>query len=116
MAVKDVRAALIIGRIGEAERIRVTNAEIEAEIAQMAAGSGLTAEALKARLTKEDELPSIQNRLHYNKVLDFVVNNADVTVETVTLQQLEAERRVHEAPVVEEVAAPANEARPAEQA
>jgi trigger factor len=93
MAVKDVRAALIVGQIGEVEKIRVTNAEIDVEIARMAAGSGMTAEALKARLTKEDELPSIQNRLHYDKVLGFVVNNADVTVETVTAEQLEAERR-----------------------
>ncbi len=93
MAVKDVRAALVIGRIGEAEKIRVNNAEVDTEIARIAAGSGMTTEALKARLTKEDELPSIQNRLHYDKVLDFVVNSADITVETVTAAQLEAEQR-----------------------
>ena len=101
MAVKDVRAALVIGRIGEAEKIKVSNADVDAEIARIAAGSGTTAEALKARLTKDDELPSIQNRLHYDKVLDFVVNNADVTVETVTAEQLEAERRENAAQAVQ---------------
>lgn len=120
MAVRDVRVALVIGRIGEAEKIRVANAEIDAEIVRMAAGSGLTAEALKARLTKEEELPSIQNQLHYDKVLSFVVNHADVTVETVTAEQLEAERRAKEAQTAEpepaEMAAPANEEHPAKQA
>jgi trigger factor len=117
MAVKDVRAALVVGRVGEAEKIRVSNAEIDAEIAQIAADNGTTAEALKARLTKEDELPSIQNRLHYDKVLSFVVNNADVTVETVTAEQLEAERLEKAAQAAgPEAAALASEEQAAEQA
>lgn len=109
MAVRDVRAALVVGRISEKEKIRVTSTEIDTEIAQMAPGLGLLPAQLKARLTKEDELPSIENRLRYNKAVDVIVTHADVTVEEVTAEQLEQEAKAKL-----EAAAPAAEISPAE--
>lgn len=111
MAVRDVRAALIVGRISEKEKIRVTETEIDLEIAHMAPGMGLLPMQLKARLTKEDGLPSIENRLRYNKALDIIVQNAEVTVEEVTAEQLEQEAKAKQ-----EAAAPAAENPPAESA
>jgi trigger factor len=109
MAVRDVRAALVVGRISEREKIRVTSDEIDAEIVQMAAGMRMLPAQLKARLTKEDELPSIENRLRYNKVIDLLVAHAKVTVEEATAEQL-----AQEAKAKQEAAAPAAENSPAE--
>lgn len=111
MAARDVRAALVIGRIGTAEKIRVTNDELDAEIARMAPGMGLLPQQLKARLTKEEELPSIENRLRYGKAVDVIVDHAEITVEEVTAEQLATEAQAKQA-----AAAPAIENQPAEQA
>lgn len=86
-AVRDVRGALVVGRIAEAENITVTKEEIEAEVGRMAASMRQSPEALKAALTKDDTLSSIENRLLYQKTLDFVVSNAEVTVEEFTDSQ-----------------------------
>ena len=111
MAVRDVRAALVIGRIGTAEKVRVTSDEIDHEIARMAPSMGLLPQQLKARLTKEDELPSIENRLRYGKALDVIVNHTEITVEEVTAEQLAAEAQAKQAAAV-----PETENQPAEQA
>ncbi len=111
MAVRDVRAALVIGRIGSAEKVHVTSDEIDREIAQMAYGMKQLPQQLKARLTKEDGLPSIENRLRYGKAVDVIINHAEITVEEVSAAQLAAEAQAKQA-----AAAPATENQPAEQA
>jgi trigger factor len=88
-AVRDVRGALVVGRIAEAENITVTKEEMEAEITRMAASLRQSPEDLKAALTKDDALSSIENRLLYQKTLDFVVSQSEVTVEEFTDAQLE---------------------------
>ncbi len=111
MAVRDVRAALVIGRIGSAEKIHVTSDEIDLEIARMAYGMKLLPQQLKARLTKEDELPSIENWLRYGKAVDVIINHAEITVEEVSAAQLAVEAQAKQA-----AAAPTTEIQPAEQA
>jgi trigger factor len=81
LAVRDVRAAIVVGRIAEIEGITVGPADIDAEIERMAPSSGETPEQLKARLTKDDTLSSIESRLRFQKSLDRVINTAEVTVE-----------------------------------
>ena len=87
-AARDIRAALVIGHIGENEGVQVTAGEIEAEIAAMAAENGMTESDMKASLTKDGGLSSIESRLNYNKALDLIVSSAQVTVEEVTAEQL----------------------------
>ena len=86
-AVRDVRAALIIERIAEAEKIEVTDDEIETEIARIAEARGEAIEAVRARLTKEEALSSIENRLRHQKALDAIIKSAEVTVQEVTETQ-----------------------------
>ncbi|HZS06898.1 MAG TPA: trigger factor [Blastocatellia bacterium] len=86
-AVENVRGALVVGRIAEAENISVSDAEMDEEIARMAAASRQSPDDLKATLTKEGGLASIENRLLYQKALDVVVSQAEVTVEEFTENQ-----------------------------
>ncbi|MFN0112166.1 MAG: trigger factor [Blastocatellia bacterium] len=88
---RDVRAALLIGKIGEAENLKVDTAEVDAEIELMAQMMRQTTEELMARLTREDAIPSIENRLRYRKALEFLVSNADITIEELTDANPEAQ-------------------------
>jgi trigger factor len=87
-AARDVRSALVIGRIAEAEDLSVTEAEVDQEIARMAAAMRQSPDELKATLTKDGGLASIENRLLYQKALDVVVASAEVTVEEITDNQV----------------------------
>jgi trigger factor len=93
-AVRDVRAALVFELIGEAEKISVDEDELDAEIANIAAASGEAVEAVKARLTKDEALSSIENRLRHQKTLDAIIKSADVTIKEVA----EAETAQSKAP------------------
>ncbi len=86
-AVSDVRGAVIMGRIAKAEGIEVSPAEIEAEIERLAAATHEPVEAVRARLTKDRGLASIEHRLRYKKALDIVVQNAEVTTEEIAENQ-----------------------------
>lgn len=83
-AAREVRTAMLISLIGEAEGVDVSEGEIDAEIELAAMSTGETPEQLKARLTREDAISSIENRLRYRKSLDAVVHNAEITVEEIT--------------------------------
>jgi trigger factor len=96
-AALDVRATLVLARIGQKERIPVSEAEVDAEIERLAAGAKESPEALKARLTKEEALSSIEHRLRRDKVLDFIVSNAEITLKEVTTAELEEKAKAHAA-------------------
>lgn len=83
-AQRDVRAAMVVSRIGAAENVIVSDEEIDAEIDRLAEAQGEPAEQVKARLTKEEAISSIANRLNYQKSLDVIVNHADITTEEIS--------------------------------
>ncbi|MGH9837576.1 MAG: trigger factor [Blastocatellia bacterium] len=89
--VPQLRGTMIASKIAQAEGISVSQDEVDAEIARLADSTGEPFAQLKARLTKEESLSSIESRLLYQKALDVIVNNAEITVEEVTSEQ-EAER------------------------
>ncbi|MGH9851541.1 MAG: hypothetical protein ACREBD_17030, partial [Blastocatellia bacterium] len=86
-AVFDVRSTLVMGRIVAAENIKITENEVDAEIERMAMMSGEPAERLKARLTKDESLSSIENRLYYQKALEAIVSHAEITTEEIAENQ-----------------------------
>jgi hypothetical protein len=55
----------------------------------MARMSGEPAHQLKARLTKDDSLSSIENRLRHQKALEAVIKYAEITVEEFNEDQTE---------------------------
>jgi len=88
-AARDVRAALIVAKIGHAENVEISRAEVDAEIERVARMNNEPADQLKARLTKDDSLSSIENRLRYQKALEAVVKHAEIIVEEFTEGQNE---------------------------
>jgi len=71
-ALQDVKAALILDRIAEAEKIEVAEEEVNQEIEALASQSKQSAEAIRARLTRDGALDRIRNRIRNEKTLDFL--------------------------------------------
>lgn len=78
-AVQEARLAVLLDRIGEAEKIEATEDELNRELAQMAAGGRESPEALKARLTKEDRLDSMKSAIRSEMVVEFLLSHARLT-------------------------------------
>ncbi|MEP7337745.1 MAG: trigger factor [Acidobacteriota bacterium] len=96
-AVQEVRTAMVVSLIGEAEGVKASEDEIDAEIERMRATTGETAEQLKARLTREEAISSIENRLRFQKALDAVIHNAEITVEEITENEQQEQSEQQEA-------------------
>ena len=71
-AAQEVKATLLLDKIAEEEKIEVSDAEIDREIEALATQSKQTAEAIRARLTREGALDRIRNRIRSEKTLDFL--------------------------------------------
>jgi trigger factor len=77
-AKEDVKAELVIDRIATEEKIEVTEEELEHEIEHMASHSGESAEAVRARLTKQGALDRMKAKLRSDKTIDWLAQNASV--------------------------------------
>jgi trigger factor len=78
-AVDDVKAELLIDRIASAEKIEVTEEEIDKEIAHLAEHhGGESAQALRARLTKQGALDNMKSQIRNNKTIDWLYSNARI--------------------------------------
>jgi trigger factor len=77
-AKEDVKAELVIDRIATEEKIEVTDEEVEHELEHMAGHSGESAEALRARLTKQGALDRMKAKLRSDKTVNWLAQNAQV--------------------------------------
>jgi trigger factor len=75
----DVKAELIVDRIATAENIDVTDEEVEHELQHLGGHSNESAEAIRARLTKQGTLDRIKAKLRSDKTLDWLAQNARVS-------------------------------------
>lgn len=75
----DVKAELIVDRIATAENIDVTEEEVEHELEHLGSHSNESAEAIRARLTKQGTLDRIKAKLRSDKTLDWLAQNAKVS-------------------------------------
>jgi trigger factor len=71
-ALRDVKVSLILDRIADQEKIEVTDEEVNQEIDSLAKQMQQTAEAVRARLTRDGALDRIRNRIRNEKTLDFL--------------------------------------------
>ncbi|HXY24581.1 MAG TPA: trigger factor [Candidatus Acidoferrum sp.] len=74
----DVKAELIVDRIATAESIDVTEEEVTHELEHMAGHSNESAEAIRARLTKQGALDRMKAKLRSDKTLDWLAQQAKI--------------------------------------
>jgi trigger factor len=77
-ATDDVKAELIIDRIATAENVDVSEEDVQHELEHMAGHSGESAEAVRARLTKQGALDSMKAKLRSDKTLDWLAQNSTI--------------------------------------
>ena len=101
-AEEDVRATILLEKIGEVENIDVSDEEIEAEIDAIATASRQSKEQVRAALTKDGGERSIAHRLRNRKALDLLVENARITDAEWTEPKEADEAPADESPAVDE--------------
>jgi trigger factor len=77
-ATEDVKAELIIDRIASAENIDLTDEELDRELQRASQQSGESADALRARLTKQGTLDRMRAKLRSDKTLDWLAQNSRI--------------------------------------
>ena len=77
-SVKAARADILLDEIARREGIEVMEAEIDAEIARLAARAGRSKEALRAQMQKEGDLAALAARIREEKTLDLLKANASI--------------------------------------
>jgi trigger factor len=75
-AIHDVKAALLLEKVAEAENVNVSDEEIDREVEALAKQSKQTAEAVRARLTQDGGLDRIRTRIRNEKSLDFLYHQS----------------------------------------
>ena len=75
-AVQEVKASLLLDRVADLERIEVGDEEIDREIEALATQTKQTAEAVRARLTRDGALDRIRNRIRNEKTLNFLYHQS----------------------------------------
>ena len=77
-AERDVKLALILSRIAEAEGLLAQQAEVDAEIDAMAASSRQPADKVRERLEEEGGMESLRLQIARRKAMQFVEDGAAV--------------------------------------
>jgi trigger factor len=77
-AEKEVRAAVLLTKIAEAEKLEVSEEEVDEVIREMAQEAHEPAATLKTRLTRDGELASINSTRRNQKAIDFIYRNANI--------------------------------------
>jgi trigger factor len=84
-AEKDVRGSLILEKVGETEAIEVKEEEVDELIRELAQERHEAPAAVKTRLTRDGELPTIERRLRNQKALDLIYRNAKIKPKSETV-------------------------------
>jgi trigger factor len=78
-AEKEVRVALILTRVAEAEKIELAEEEVDDLVRELAQERHVTAAELKTRLTQDGKLDTLKSTRRNQKALDFIYRNAKIT-------------------------------------
>jgi trigger factor len=77
-AEKEVRVALVLSRVADAEKIDLTEEEMDDVIREMAKERHMTAAELKTRLTRDGKLDTLKSTRRNQKALEFIYRNAKI--------------------------------------
>jgi trigger factor len=75
-SIEDVKAELLLDHIATAEKIDVSDEEVEKEIAAIAQRSGESATAVRANLTRQGALDRMKSKLRSEKTLDWLCSTS----------------------------------------
>jgi trigger factor len=75
-AIHDVKASLLLERVADKEHINVSDEELDREVESLAKQTKQTAEAVRARLTRDGGLDRIRTRLRNEKTLEFLYHQS----------------------------------------
>lgn len=79
VAAQALKEHFILEKLAEVEGIEVSEAELEAEIADIAAASGETVRRLRARLQKAGRMDVVVNQVLERKAIDLILSHATFT-------------------------------------
>jgi trigger factor len=77
-ATDAVKSALVLDEIARRERITVSDADIEQEVARYAERSGRTPAAVRARLEKEGGISRLHAGLRRERAIDFLLSRVTI--------------------------------------
>jgi trigger factor len=77
-AEKEVRVVLVLNRVADAEKIDLTEEEVDDVIRDMAKERHMNAAELKTRLTRDGKLDTLKSTRRNQKALDFIYRNAKI--------------------------------------
>jgi trigger factor len=75
-AVGEVKAALLLDKIADLEKVEVSEEEVNHEIEALAQQTNQTSEAVRARLTRDGALDRIRNRIRSEKTLNLLYHQS----------------------------------------
>ena len=78
-AERDVRGAMLLEKVAQAEAIQVSAEEVDAEIGRLAEHHGSTPEEVKAALEKQGGSATVRNNVMTRKAIETIVGAAKVT-------------------------------------
>jgi trigger factor len=100
------RRALVLDQIGDREDTKVTEEEVHEEMHRMAEAEEIKEDEVRERLSESGQLNRLVTRLYHRKIVQFLMDNAEITEEEVEPEVESAEA----GPAAEEPAAqPAEE-------
>ena len=77
-AEQEVRSALILEKVADAEKLEVSEEELDDSLRDLAADGRETAAELKTRLTREGRLDKLRSSRRNQKALDFIYQHARI--------------------------------------
>ncbi len=75
-AIHDVKASLLLEKVADEENIQVSDEEVDREVESLARQTKQTAEAVRARLTRDGGLDRIRTRIRSEKTLEFLYHQS----------------------------------------
>jgi trigger factor len=71
-AIQDLKASLLLEKVADEEKVEVSDEEVDHEVEVLAQQSKQTAEAVRARLTRDGGLDRIRTRIRNEKTIDLL--------------------------------------------
>jgi trigger factor len=93
-AVRNVKASLVLGEISRKEEISVSEEEIKESLSNIAQSYNMNTEQIRELYEKNNLLEGLEGNLAEQKVIDFIIENAEVDEVPVEIGRASCRERV----------------------